>query len=395
METLFEIKQGLATIGEQLQKTESEITAKALDPKASATDLSELEASKASIQQRYNILKKQHDEMEAEQRANLEAKNAAGKFTSSDDPQQKVIDAKAALIRNTMSNKGVTDEVKAEVIGGYDGSVFKALIDDKATGGSNFIPKNTGTQVITEPVSRNPLRKLSTFTTIPNLELPKITFTLDDDDFIEDGDTAKELKAKGSLVTFGRHKFKVFSDISETVLNGTNTDVVSTVETNLKSGVETKEKKVAYAVTPKSGEEHMSFYDETIVKIKRVKGDTMFRAILNSIADLEDGYAEVAKVTMRKADYLSMIETLANGSESLFGKKPEEVIGYPVEFCDKAVKPVIGDFDSSHFNYDIDALYESDKNIKTGMNSFVVTAWFDHQIKLASAFRIAEVKETP
>ncbi|WP_083540531.1 phage major capsid protein [Marinilactibacillus sp. 15R] len=283
-------------------------------------------------------------------------------------------------------NKDASDLLQST----YDGNVFQALLDNSATGGNNFIPKNTGTNVIAEPAQKNPLRGLSAMTTIPNLELPKVTFTLDDDDFIEDGATAKELKATGSVVTFGRHKFKVFTDLSETVVNGTNTDLVSTVEANLQGGVAFKEKKVAFATTPKVGEEHMSFYDTTEVNIKEVTGATMFESLLNAAADLEDSYAENATIVMRKADYYAMIKELANGAESLFGKKPEEVLGYPTVFIDKATVPVVGDFSYSHYNYDINALYEQDKNVKTGMHSFVVTAWMDHKIKLASAFRLAK-----
>ncbi|MBX8938480.1 phage major capsid protein [Enterococcus gilvus] len=386
MKTIFELKQDMNTIGSQIQKTKDEIAQQAADPKVQVEDLKQLNKTADELQQRFDIIKKQHDQMEAEQKASLE-KNA---FTTTDDPKQKVIDAKAELIRSTMKKDGVSKNAMDLLNQSYDNNIFQALVDDTTTGGKNFIPKNTGTSVISEPAAKNQLRGLSAITTIPNLELPKVTFTLDDDDFIEDGETAKELKATGSVVTFGRHKFKVFTDLSETVVNGTNTDLVSTVESNLQGGVAFKEKKVAFATTPKTGEEHMSFYDTTSVNIKEVTGVTLFESIINAAADLEDNYAENATIVMRKADYYAMIKELANGSESLFGKKPEEVLGYPVTFVDKAVTPVVGDFAYSHYNYDINALYEQDKNVKTGMHSFVVTAWFDHQIKLASAFRLAK-----
>lgn len=166
--------------------------------------------------------------------------------------------------------------------------------------------------------------------------------------------------------------------MSETVVNGTNTNLVTTVESNLQGGVAMKEKKVAFATTPKTGEEHMSFYDKTEVKIKEVTGSTLFEAVVNAAGDLENNFEENSVVIMRRADYLTMIKELANGAESLFGKKTEEVLEYPTIFIDKAVTPVVGDFSFSHYNYDIGTLYEQDKNIKTGMHSFVVTAWFDH-----------------
>ncbi len=374
MKTIFELKQDLATIGNQIQKTNNEITQKAADPKTAMDDLNQLNQTKGDLQQRFDIIKTQLDQMEAEQRASLEK----GQFSNSNDPKQKVIDAKAELIRKTMAKEAVSTDV------------YQALGDDSTSGGGKFLPKTVANDVISEPTVKNQLRGLSTVTSIPNLEIPKVTFTLDDDDFIADMETAKELKAKGDTVSFGRNKFKVFTGISETILLGTNTNLVSTVEANLQSGVAAKERKVAFAETPKAGEEHMSFYDKTVVNIKEISGADLYKAIKGAIADLHEDYRERATIMMRYADYLEIIETLANGNATLYTAQPEQILGKPVVFCDAAVTPVVGDFSYSHFNYDINALYEQDKDVKTGINLFVVTAWFDHQIKLASAFRLAK-----
>ncbi|WP_321389056.1 phage major capsid protein [uncultured Enterococcus sp.] len=373
MKTIFELKQDMATIGNQIQKTNEEISQKAADPETAVSALQALNSTKDDLQQRFNIIKEQHDQMEAEQKANL----AKGSFTESTDPQQKTIDAKAELIRKTMAKEAVSKEL------------YQALGDDD-TGGGKFLPKTVANDVISDPVVKNQLRDLSTVTSIPNLEIPKVTFTLDDDDFIADKETAKELEAKGDTVSFTRNKFKVFTGISETVLLGTNTNLVSTVEANLQSGVAAKERKVAFAESPKSGEEHMSFYDGTVVKIKAIEGADLYKAIKSAIADLHEDYRENAKIVMRYADYLEIIETLANGNATLYTAQPEQILGKPVVFSDAAVTPVIGDFSYSHFNYDINALYEQDKDVKTGINLFVVTAWFDHRIKLSSAFRLAK-----
>jgi HK97 family phage major capsid protein len=110
-----------------------------------------------------------------------------------------------------------------------------------------------------------------------------------------------------------------------------------------------------------------------------------------AIADLHEDYRENATIVMRYQDYSDIIETLANGNATLYAAQPEQVLGKPVVFCDAAVNPIVGDFSYSHFNYDLAALYDRDKDVKTGIEQFVVTAWFDHQIKLKSAFRIAKV----
>ena len=125
--------------------------------------------------------------------------------------------------------------------------------------------------------------------------------------------------------------------------------------------------------------------------IKKVSGSTMFLAILAALADLEDDYSENAKVVMKKSDYYAMITELANGNATLYAAQPEQFLGVPVVFCDMATIPVVGDFSYSHFNYDLDMIYDRDKNVKTGVESFVLTAWIDHQIKMKSAFRLAIV----
>lgn len=376
MKTIFELKQDMATIGNQIQKTNDDITKKAADPKTSMDELNQLNQTKGDLQQRFEIIKNQHDQLEAEQKASL----AKGSLSDSSDPKQKVIDAKAELIRKTMAKEAVPTDV------------YQVLGDD-STGGGKFLPKTVANDVISDPVVKNQLRGLSTITSIPNLEIPKVTFTLDDDDFIADKETAKELKATGDTVSFTRNKFKVFTGISETILLGTNTNLVTTVEANLQSGVAAKERKVAFATTPKTGEEHMSFYDTTVVNIKKIEAADMYKAIKGAVADLHEDYRENAKIVMRYADYLEIIETLANGNATLYTAQPEQILGKPVVFSDAAVTPVIGDFSYSHFNYDINALYEQDKDVKTGINLFVVTAWFDHRIKLASAFRLAAVSK--
>src|SRR5690606_31970159 len=152
------------------------------------------------------------------------------------------------------------------------------------------------------------------------------------------------------VVSFGRHKFKVYAGVSETVMNGTDTNLVQHVENALKSGVAAKEKKVAFATTPKTGEEHMSFYS-TQNGIKKVSGENLYKAIKAAIADLHEDYRENAKIFMTFADYSEIIETLANGNATLYTAQPEQVLGKPVIFADGAVNPIVGDFSYSHFNY--------------------------------------------
>ncbi|WP_342479522.1 phage major capsid protein [Paenibacillus sp. FSL F4-0097] len=374
--TLFDVKNDLVTIGAAYAAAKQEKLVEASKPDASIENIKALETKEANLKTRFDILQREHDEMESAQAAALAAKTPA---PGSDlaDPKAKFNAAKAGLIRAVVGGKSVPAEIKA------------ALGDNNSTGGEKILPSTMTNELLHEPFVKNPLREVSTVTSVTNLEIPKVTFTLDDDDFIGDTETAKELETEGDVVTFGRHKFKVFVPVSETVLAATDTNLVQTVDQALESGLAAKEKKVAFAATPKVGEEHMSFYS-TQNGITEVTGTDLYKAIKAALAALHEDYRDNAKIVMRYADYLDIIEVLANGSATLYSAQPEQVLGKPVVFCDAAVKPIVGDFRYSHFNYDPTVLYDRDKDVKTGVELFVLTAWLDHKIKLKSAFRIAK-----
>ncbi|NFM47901.1 phage major capsid protein [Clostridium botulinum] len=375
----YQLEQMLAGIGQDLKAANEKLTSMYADAKTTLEARNEQKNAVKDLEERFAGIKAQIEEMDRQAEEKL--KNSASKVVTGDTEKEKVVNAKAELIRSTMANKPVSMDVKA------------ALGDNNSTGGEKFLPKTMQNELLHEPFVKNPLRDVSTFTNETNLEVPKITFTLDNDDFIADTETAKELKADGDTVQFGRHKFKVFAPVSETILRGTNTNIVQTVEMALESGLSAKEKKVAFTTTPKTGEEHMSFYS-TKNAIKTVEGVNKYKAIKAAIADLHEDYRENAKIIMRYADYMDIVEMLANGNATLYAAQPEQILGKPAIFCDSAVDPIVGDMRYSHFNYDLDMLYERDKDIKTGMECFVLTAWFDHQIKLKSAFRIAKTKTT-
>lgn len=373
----YQLEQMLAGIGQDLKAANDKLGTMYADAKTTLDARNEQKNTVKDLEERFSGIKAQIQELDRQAEEKFKNKTITG-----GTEKEKIINAKAELIRSTMANKSVSMEVRA------------ALGDNNSTGGEKFLPKTMTNELLHEPFVKNPLRDVSTFTNETNLEVPKITFTLDNDDFIADTETAKEIKTDGDTVQFGRHKFKVFAPISETILRGTNTNIVETVDLALESGLAAKEKKVAFSTSPKTGEEHMSFYS-TQNEIKTVEGVNKYKAIKAAIADLHEDYRENAKITMRYADYMDIVELLANGNATLYAAQPEQILGKPAIFCDSAVDPIVGDMRYSHFNYDLDMLYERDKDIKTGMECFVLTAWFDHQIKLKSAFRIAKTKTTP
>lgn len=361
----------------------SEATKKMTDLYGDAsTTVAQRQQQKTVVEDLKERLKGINEQIKAEDDA------ASEKLKTQKMPEQEGdarLKAKAALYRAVLHNKPAPAEH------------MKALGDSNTTGGEKFLPKTVSSQIVTEPQVTNPLRGISTVTNITNLEVPKLAFTLDDDEFVEDTQTAKEIQASGDSVVFGRNKFKVFVDISETVLLGTDADLVGFVDRGLESGLAKKEKKVAFAQSPSAAAKHMSFYAKTnnayeIKETNCISGTSLYDAILAAIGDLEEDYRENAKIVMRFSDYLSILKTLANGNATLYGVQPEQILGKPVVFCDMAETPVVGDFSYSHYNYDLGMQYERDKNVKTGLESFVLTAWFDHQIKMKSAFRLVTIQ---
>lgn len=373
---LVSMRDGFA---DSLVEAKNKLTALLSDTKSTAEQREAQQNIVADLTNRLEMVNAEIEAFDKAAEAADKARHEQGISKTELPKDVRIMNGYAALIRATMNNTPIGADIK------------NALLDDTSTtGGASFLPKTVSTQIITEPLVKNPLRDHGTYTAIANLEVPRLSFSIADDDFVADGATAKELKTKGSTVAFGRNKVKIFCELSETILNGSDADLTAYVNNALAAGLAAKEKKVAFAVTPKTGEDHMSFYAED-VGIKTIKSNTLYSGIRQAIGDLEDDFLENAEICMRRSDYLEIVDTLANGNASLYAAPPEAILGIPAFFCDKAEKPIIGDFSYAHGNYFPDVIYDKDKDVKTGMNVFVITAWFDHQIKLASAFRIVEV----
>ena len=374
------IMQNLEGVQAQLKAAVEHVDNLFSSPSSTIAERTEAENKVSDLKNRVVFYQNELKELDQEAAMKLEyqSKNNKSKELSE---KERVVKAKAELIRNTIAGKAQPKEV------------LNALGDGSTLGnGQKILPTTIMTELVTEPYAKNPLRGVSKFTNITNLEVPKIAFTLSDDDFLtSDTETAKEMAASASIIAFKRNKFKVYADITETVLRGTDTNLIAHVENALRSGMAKKEKKIAFAETTSAPD--TSFYNKTAstYDIKAIEKASLYLAIKAALADLEDEYADNAKIVMRKADYFDLIEALANGNAALYQAQPETILGAPVIFCDLATKPVIGDFSYSQFNYDLDATYESDKNIHTGVTSFVLTAYLDHKILMKSAFRLATV----
>lgn len=374
------IMQNLEGVQAQLKAAVEHVDNLFSSPSSTIAERTEAENKVSDLKNRVVFYQNELKELDQEAAIKLESQSKNNKSKEVSE-KERVVKAKADLIRNTIAGRMQPKEV------------LNALGDGASLGnGQKILPTTLMTELVVEPYAKNPLRGVSKFTNITNLEVPKIAFTLENDDFLAaDNETAKEMKTSASIITFERKKFKVFADVTETVLRGTDTNLVAHVENALKSGMARKEKKIAFAEVTNAAD--TSFYNKTgsNYDIKTIQKESLYLAIKAALADLEDEYADNAKVVMKKSDYFDIIEALANGNASLYQAQPETILGAPVIFCDLATVPVVGDFSYSQFNYDLDATYESDKNIKTGVTSFVLTAYLDHKILMKSAFRLATV----
>ena len=373
------IQQQLEGCRALLKEAVNKVDAAYADVTSTLEQRAALEATVKDLKNRVEKYENDLKELDDEAAKNFELENSIRNARNSGNEK---IEAKAELIRATMKKEKVSQRV------------LNSLGEGSGNGnGENLLPTTLMTELVTEPFAVNPLRGVSTMTNITNLEIPKLAFTLDDDNFLDSNSaTAKEMKLSASKIKFERKDFRVYADITDAVLRGSNVNLVGYVENALRSGMAKKEKKLAFAVGTSNPE--TSFYNKTgsNYDITAITKESKYLAIKAALADLEDDYADNAKIVMRRADYFDIIEALANGNATLYQAQPESVLGAPVIFCDLATIPVVGDFSYSHFNYDLDATYESDKNIRTGITSFVLTGYLDHKIKMKSAFRLALVQ---
>lgn len=376
MTTLYELKMSRSEVGQQLKKVNEELSQKAGQPGVEMAEIRELKQQREDLQERFDIVNSQAQALEKMENEKMQQRPLDYDGL---DEKKKIIKAKAEFYRQQLIGKPMSDDAK---------QLLFAIPEGNDSGGDKLLPTTVSNEIITEPLSKNQLRNVARVTNIKGLEMPRLSYTIDDDDFVTDEQAAKELKLKGDSASFGRHKFKAIAKVSDTVIHGSDLDLVTHVENALKSAAANKEKKDALTTTPKAGLEHMSFY--TADSVATVQGADLAEAITNALADLHEDYRENANIVMRFADYLAIARSLHPDS-NFHNALPENVLGKPVEFSDLAVKPIVGDFSMFNINYDM-TTFDTDKDVQTGHYLFVWTAWYDQQRLLDAAFRIAEVE---
>ena len=380
--TLFELKEKMATMQAAINADAEWIAEKAADPNTSMDEINAKKTHRDEMTARFELLKKEHDEMETAQRTAVAMKSGSG---AGMDEKTVRIKAKANFYRAALTG--------GDVKKAYEGLGAIPGANADLGNGDSLLPTNMSAELLLEPLEENSLRSIEPVSQITGLEEPKLLFDIEDTDLadVTDKDAAREIEMEGDTITYGRFKTKITATIKDTVLHGSDYDLVTAVENALRSGLAIKEKINAFRATSNTTHDHMSFY---LNSIKEIEGADLIQAVINAWADLPEAFATNAKCVMRKSDYYAAIQKLAN-SDNLWGKKPEDVIGIPVVFNDRAVTPIVGDFRYSRQNYDIGTIFETDKDGKKGEYYFILTAWGDHRIRLKSAFRLAKVTANP
>ncbi len=379
--TLYKIKEDLTALGAQIAQDANWIAEKAGDPQTKMEDIQAKKKHRDELQERFDMLKEQHDAMEQKGKEAVRRKDAAN------SPEKERQKAKGKFYRDALQGAKQEELAKAYQ---FLGAIPAA--DADLGYGDKLLPKTMASELITEPLLENPMRSIVRVSNITGLEEPKLLFDLDGAyETITDKLTAKEIKLSGDSVTYGRNKVKVSAKISDTVLRGSPYDIAAEVENALRSGLAVNEMARMFATSPATGYAQMSFYS-TQNAVKKVEGVDKHEAIRKALADLPLMFRRNAKIVMNAADWYAMWGTNLNASGMYYEDRPLQMFGKPVVLVDDATDPVVGDFSYARINYEIGTTYDTDKDVDAGVYKFVLTAWYDIKLRLSSAFRIATVK---
>src|SRR5699024_11823854 len=127
-----------------------------------------------------------------------------------------VVAAKAEFIRAAIQKREMSQEAKQLI----------AIPAGNETGGDKLLPKTMTKEIVHEPFTKNQLREVANVTNIPGLEVPRIAYTIDDDEFIGDAESAKEIEEKDDTVSYGCNNIKVKVKISTSYIHGSYYDAV-------------------------------------------------------------------------------------------------------------------------------------------------------------------------
>lgn len=392
--TLYQMKENLSTLKKEMGAVNDTIVKSAADPNVSVEEINKSKNRMVELKTRYDTLKSAHDDMEEAEKETLQRQFVQKKESgdASLDPVKAKAMAKGEFYKAVLNGENVKPVISKAYM--HLGAIPAGEAD--LGYGDKLLPTTMSNELIVEPAVENPMRAIVRVSNITGLSEPKLLFDVGDDayDDVTDKETAKEIELTGDTVQYGRHKVKVRAKIGDTVLRGSPLNLSSEIDNALRSGLSANEMNRMFSANPGTAYAGMSFYS-AVNNVKRVKGATKRQAIAKALADLPLSYRRNAQIVMSALDWYDMWDGNLNSSGMFFEDRPLTLYGKKVTLVDDAIDPVVGDFNYSRINYDIGTTYDTDKDVDAGIYKFVLTAWYDIKLRLASAFRIAEVGTNP
>lgn len=306
----------------------------------------------------------------------LQIKNKGNKYMSTEELLQELrrkqaqntsIDVKQAVGELYKRNISGSGNLSAEV------KQVLNINDDRG-----ILPKIVRERIVLDYPSNNPLREIMTVTTDDKLrELPVMKYS-----------GINGLELKGESIALQPIHERILASVSETVVLGSKTNLTETIEAAMFSELYSREVKNIFATDPDQGKEHMSLYHNDI---DVVKGANIYEAIDNALKDLPQAIRDNSSIVISLEDYQDVVRHLGTIGLGGLAANPDMIWNKKLVIIDQATKPVIGDFELLHANYE-QLAFGTGKDVKKGIYTVALRLVNDIRVVLPKAFRIAEVE---
>lgn len=242
----------------------------------------------------------------------------------------------------------------------------------------DILPKVVRERIVLDYPNNNPLREVMTVTADDNLrELPVMKYSGID-----------ELELKGESITLQPIHERILASVSESIVLGSETNLTETVESALFSELIAREINNIFATDPEDKKKHMSLYHNGI---KTITDSNVYEAIDKSLKDLPQAIRDNSSIVMSLEDYQDVVRHLGTIGLGGLASNPDMIWNKKLVIIDQATKPVIGDFELLHANYE-QLGFGTGKDVKDGIHHIALRLVNDIRVVLPEAFRIAEVE---
>ena len=296
--------------------------------------------------------------------------------------------ARGAYLKSAITRQPLAPEVRDALV-----------ITTGANPGNGVLPIEVSRSLITDIYGEDRFLSALTHTQIKGLRMPAVTASPAADAVREaDGSTAAGATTlTDAVINFARYPGREKISEPSAILRGTETDLDAYITGRLQYDHRINMRKRIFAASSTTGDlAHMSVYTTGSGNpgLTVVEGADVLNAVQLAIAALPDGVRENASVVMPYESWMALIQTLANGATTLFGKPTEEILGFKVITCDYVDADagiLVGDLSTIHVNYDDPLWLKTDEDIDLDMTKIVVGYDYDIRIEDKNRLRLAVV----